>query len=51
MCPLCLCVFVVRFTRSPAGLYLRIHFTHQTQESSNSHFETILRCFSDLEIR
>ncbi|TRV42964.1 MAG: hypothetical protein EWV53_05725 [Microcystis panniformis Mp_MB_F_20051200_S9] len=36
-----LCVFVVRFTRSrvaialrpPAGLYLRIHFTHQAQES------------------
>jgi hypothetical protein len=31
-----LCVFVVRFTRSPAGLYLRIHFTHQTQESLSS---------------
>ncbi|MFN6272883.1 MAG: hypothetical protein ACK4XH_22760 [Microcystis sp.] len=26
-------VFVVRSTRSPARLYLRIHFTHQTQES------------------
>jgi hypothetical protein len=25
-----LCVFVVPFTRSPAGLYLRIHFAHQT---------------------
>ncbi|ELS45261.1 hypothetical protein C789_4941 [Microcystis aeruginosa FACHB-905 = DIANCHI905] len=31
MIDLCvLCVFVVRFTPSPAGLYLRIHFTHQT---------------------
>ncbi|MCZ8201360.1 MULTISPECIES: hypothetical protein [unclassified Microcystis] len=28
-----LCVFVVRSTSSPAGLYLRIHFTHQTEES------------------
>ncbi|CCI37152.1 conserved hypothetical protein [Microcystis aeruginosa PCC 9701] len=28
-----LCVSVVPSTRSPAGLYLRIHFTHQTQES------------------
>ncbi|CCI35974.1 hypothetical protein MICAK_2130001 [Microcystis aeruginosa PCC 9701] len=25
-----LCVSVVRSTHSPAGLYLRIHFTHQT---------------------
>ena len=28
-----LCVFVVRSIRSPAGLYLRIHFPQQTQES------------------
>ncbi|CCI34463.1 hypothetical protein MICAI_770017 [Microcystis sp. T1-4] len=28
-----LCVFVVRSSRSLAGLYLRVHFTHQTQES------------------
>ncbi|MFM7355261.1 MAG: hypothetical protein ACKO1G_20095, partial [Microcystis aeruginosa] len=28
-----LCVSVVRSTSSPAGLYLRIHFIHQTQES------------------
>ncbi|TRV00846.1 MAG: hypothetical protein EWV75_02255 [Microcystis wesenbergii Mw_QC_S_20081001_S30D] len=27
-----LCVFVVPSTPSPAGLYLKIHFTHQTQE-------------------
>jgi len=25
-----LCVSVVPSTRSPAGLYLRIHFTHRT---------------------
>ncbi|CCI08401.1 conserved hypothetical protein [Microcystis aeruginosa PCC 7941] len=31
MIDLCvLCVFVVPSTPSPAGLYLRIHFTHQT---------------------
>ncbi|CCI20590.1 conserved hypothetical protein [Microcystis aeruginosa PCC 9807] len=28
-----LCVSVVPSTRSPARLYLRIHFTHQTEES------------------
>ncbi|RPH88721.1 MAG: hypothetical protein EHM73_10355 [Chroococcales cyanobacterium metabat2.561] len=28
-----LCVFVVRFTPSLGGMYLRIHFTHQNQES------------------
>ncbi|CCI34328.1 Genome sequencing data, contig C319 (fragment) [Microcystis sp. T1-4] len=28
-----LCVFVVRSTPSLGGLYLRIHFTHQIQES------------------
>ncbi|MFN4852760.1 MAG: hypothetical protein ACK4YL_13330 [Microcystis sp.] len=28
-----LCVFVVRSICSPAELYFRIHFTHQTQES------------------
>jgi hypothetical protein len=28
-----LCVFVVRSTPSPKGLYLRTHFTHQIQES------------------
>ena len=28
-----LCVFVVRSTPSPGGMYLRIHFTHQTGES------------------
>ncbi|CCI27477.1 conserved hypothetical protein [Microcystis aeruginosa PCC 9808] len=32
-----LCVFVVPSTRSPAGLYLRIHFTHQIQKSQNGH--------------
>ncbi|REJ42683.1 MAG: hypothetical protein DWQ53_05850 [Microcystis flos-aquae DF17] len=31
-----LCVFVVRYTPSLGGLYLRIHFTHQTQESLGS---------------
>nr|CAO89241.1 unnamed protein product [Microcystis aeruginosa PCC 7806] len=31
MIDLCvLCVSVVPSARSPAGLYLRIHFTHQT---------------------
>ncbi|CCH91092.1 hypothetical protein MICCA_1060047 [Microcystis aeruginosa PCC 9432] len=34
-----LCVFVVRSTRSPAGLYLRIHFTHQTEESHFSSYQ------------
>ncbi|CCI38601.1 conserved hypothetical protein [Microcystis aeruginosa PCC 9701] len=34
MVDLCvLCVFVVRSTPSLGGLYLRIHFTHQIQES------------------
>ncbi|MCE2668440.1 MAG: hypothetical protein LW728_04320 [Microcystis sp. 49638_E5] len=28
-----LCVFVVRSTPSLGGMYLRIHFTHQIQES------------------
>ncbi|CCI33599.1 Similarity (fragment) [Microcystis sp. T1-4] len=28
-----LCVSVVPSTPSPAGLYLRIHFTHQIQKS------------------
>nr|WP_228036202.1 hypothetical protein [Microcystis sp. LEGE 00066] len=28
-----LCVFVVRSTPSLGRMYLRIHFTHQTQES------------------
>ncbi|UZO78958.1 MULTISPECIES: hypothetical protein [Microcystis] len=31
-----LCVFVVRSTHSPAALYLRIHFTHQTEGSRSS---------------
>ncbi|TRU37850.1 MAG: hypothetical protein EWV50_09105 [Microcystis aeruginosa Ma_MB_F_20061100_S20] len=31
-----LCVFVVHSTPSPAGLYLRIHFTHQIQESQET---------------
>ncbi|CCI28621.1 Similarity [Microcystis aeruginosa PCC 9808] len=31
-----LCVFVVRSIRSPVGMYLRIDFTHQTQESRKS---------------
>ncbi|ELS48432.1 hypothetical protein C789_1825 [Microcystis aeruginosa FACHB-905 = DIANCHI905] len=30
-----LCVFVVRSTPSLGGMYLRIHFTHQTWESLN----------------
>ncbi|KAB0241243.1 hypothetical protein EZJ55_12340 [Microcystis aeruginosa EAWAG127a] len=30
-----LCVFVVRSTPSLGGMYLRIHFTHQIQESRN----------------
>jgi hypothetical protein len=30
-----LCVFVVRSTPPLGGMYLRIHFTHQTQESQN----------------
>ncbi|ELS45525.1 hypothetical protein C789_4679 [Microcystis aeruginosa FACHB-905 = DIANCHI905] len=30
-----LCVFVVRSTPSLGGMYLRIHFTHQTWESQN----------------
>ncbi|MDB9432062.1 hypothetical protein [Microcystis aeruginosa] len=34
LCVLCvLCVFVVRSTPSLGGMYLRIHFTHQIQES------------------
>ncbi|MDT3676124.1 MULTISPECIES: hypothetical protein [Microcystis] len=37
-----LCVFVVRSTRSPAGLYLRIHFTHQTQESHSIDLRTAI---------
>ncbi|KAB0241827.1 hypothetical protein EZJ55_15965 [Microcystis aeruginosa EAWAG127a] len=32
-----LCVFVVRSTPSLGGMYLRIHFTHQIQESQNRH--------------
>ncbi|KAB0239770.1 hypothetical protein EZJ55_03220 [Microcystis aeruginosa EAWAG127a] len=28
-----LCVFVVRSTPSLGGMYLRVHFTHQIQES------------------
>ncbi|CCH95666.1 Genome sequencing data, contig C319 (fragment) [Microcystis aeruginosa PCC 9432] len=28
-----LCVFVVRSTPSLGGMYLRIHFTHQIQDS------------------
>ncbi|REJ58994.1 MAG: hypothetical protein DWQ56_07715 [Microcystis aeruginosa DA14] len=36
MISLCvLCVFVVRSTPSLLRMYLRIHFTHQTQESRN----------------
>ncbi|TRU47348.1 MAG: hypothetical protein EWV49_02010 [Microcystis aeruginosa Ma_QC_Ch_20071001_S25] len=30
-----LCVFVVRSTPSLGGMYLRIHFTHQTWESQS----------------
>jgi hypothetical protein len=29
----------------------RVEYLYATVASSNSHFETILRCFSDLEIR
>ncbi|MDB9506685.1 MAG: hypothetical protein RPG89_10975 [Microcystis panniformis WG22] len=37
MIDLCfLCVSVVSSTPSSAGLYLRIHFTHQIQESQIS---------------
>ncbi|TRV21662.1 MAG: hypothetical protein EWV40_11345 [Microcystis flos-aquae Mf_WU_F_19750830_S460] len=32
-----LCVFVVRSTPSLGGMYLRIHFIHQTWESPNSY--------------
>ncbi|NCR53665.1 MAG: hypothetical protein GPJ10_09645 [Microcystis aeruginosa L211-07] len=35
-----LCVFVVRSTPSLGGMYLRIHFTHQIQESLNTDSET-----------
>ncbi|TRT98054.1 MAG: hypothetical protein EWV65_10600 [Microcystis flos-aquae Ma_QC_C_20070823_S18D] len=35
-----LCVFVVRSTPSLGGMYLRIHFTHQIQESLNTDLET-----------
>ncbi|KAB0239405.1 hypothetical protein EZJ55_24105 [Microcystis aeruginosa EAWAG127a] len=38
-----LCVFVVRSTPSLGGMYLRIHFTHQIQESLYSRVE-ILDC-------
>ncbi|GCL51039.1 transposase [Microcystis aeruginosa NIES-3804] len=37
-----LCVFVVRSTHSPAGLYPRIHFTHQTWESRNYIFSIVI---------
>ncbi|MFM6064526.1 MAG: hypothetical protein ACKPAE_19515 [Microcystis panniformis] len=37
-----LCVYVVPSTRSPSGLYLRIHFTHQTRES---------HCFSSIAMK
>ncbi|TRU30991.1 MAG: hypothetical protein EWV80_00970 [Microcystis aeruginosa Ma_QC_B_20070730_S2] len=42
-----LCVFVVRYTPSPGGLYLRIHFTHQTQESPCS----IMLLLSDVPLK
>ncbi|REJ48985.1 MAG: hypothetical protein DWQ58_17180 [Microcystis aeruginosa TA09] len=40
-----LCVFVVRSTPSLGGMYLRIHFTHQIQESRDfllmsSHYQS-----------
>ncbi|ELS47589.1 hypothetical protein D3800_00800 [Microcystis aeruginosa NIES-298] len=35
-----LCVFVVRSTPSLGGMYLRIYFTHQIQESLNTDLET-----------
>ncbi|TRV24305.1 MAG: hypothetical protein EWV40_06935 [Microcystis flos-aquae Mf_WU_F_19750830_S460] len=38
-----LCVFVVRSTPSPRGLYLRTHFTHQTQESRINSSTTLSR--------
>ncbi|WP_430014239.1 hypothetical protein ACQY1Y_06820 [Microcystis ichthyoblabe FBCC-A1114] len=34
-----LCVSVVRSTPSLGGMYLRIHFTHQTWESRERDFE------------
>ncbi|TRU24874.1 MAG: hypothetical protein EWV80_10665 [Microcystis aeruginosa Ma_QC_B_20070730_S2] len=39
-----LCVFVVRSTPSLGGMYLRIHFTHQTWESrsfTKQHFSRV----------
>ncbi|TRU95068.1 MAG: hypothetical protein EWV75_10460 [Microcystis wesenbergii Mw_QC_S_20081001_S30D] len=40
-------VFVVSSTPSPAGLYLRIHFTQQTQESRRGGVsDSFFRCFS-----
>jgi len=41
-----LCVSVVPSTPSPAGMYLRIHFTHQIQESQMS--VDLLRAILDL---
>ncbi|WP_322743454.1 hypothetical protein [Microcystis aeruginosa] len=39
-----LCVFVVRSTPSLGEMYLRIHFTHQSWESLDSHDLASLLC-------
>ena len=38
-----LCVFVVRSTPSLGRMYLRIHFTHQIQESRGTNADTKLK--------
>ncbi|WP_071821259.1 hypothetical protein [Microcystis aeruginosa] len=43
-----LCVFVVRSTPSLGGMYLRIHFAHQIQESHLSS-RGILIVFDNME--
>ncbi|CCI06702.1 conserved hypothetical protein [Microcystis aeruginosa PCC 7941] len=42
-----LCVSVVHSTPSPARLYLRIHFTHQTGESQIQEWESERQSFFD----
>ncbi|WP_419548306.1 hypothetical protein [Microcystis sp.] len=43
LCVLCvLCVSVVPSTDSPARLYLRIHFTHQTWKSQLAIFSILI---------
>ena len=41
-----LCVFVVRSTPSLGGMYLRIHFTHQTWESQRGRNISIISAIS-----